>query len=231
MKEGALEWGIRALPEDERPREKLIRLGPAALSPGELVAVVIRTGAQAESAVAVGERLLTHLGGLRGLNEATVEEMIQVRGMGMAKAAQMAAAMELGRRAAALGPSRRATLTSPQEVADLVMAEMRFLDREHFKAILLDTRMQLLHIRLISVGTLNASLVHPRELFREAIRRSAASMVLVHNHPSGDPSPSQEDIVLTHRLREVGRIVGIEVLDHIVIGDNRFVSLKEMGVI
>jgi len=219
---------IRDLPEEERPRERLAKYGPEAVSTAELIAILLRTGSARESALALAERLLSRFGGLRAIANATVEELAEIKGVGLAKGAQLKAAFELGKRLAASGVEAKATIRSPQDAADLVMERLRYLDREHFEIILLDTRNQVIgQPRTVAVGSLNANRVEPREVFKEAVARSAASVVLVHNHPSGDPAPSADDRMLTKRLVEAGQLVGIQVLDHLVIGDGKFVSLKE----
>jgi DNA repair protein RadC len=167
---------------------------------------------------------------LRELAEMTPEELMALPGIGRAKAIRLAAAFELARRLAGTMPEDRPSIRSPEDAAALVMGEMRHLDREHFWALLLNTKNRVIAREVISIGTLNSSTVHPRELFKAAIRRSAAAVILVHNHPSGDPTPSQQDIEVTKRMVEAGNIVGISVLDHLVIGDNRFVSLKAKGL-
>lgn len=222
--------GIKALPEAERPRERLIAEGARALSNRELLAIILRSGTVGESALVLAERLLQTFGSLRDLLQAEVEELAAVRGIGKVKAAEVKAALELGRRLASSGQGWRPAITSPEEAAGLVMEDLRYRDREVFQALLLDTKHRLLAIQVVSVGHLSGAPVHPRELFKDAIRRSAAAVVLVHNHPSGDPQPSPEDIALTHRLVEAGRLLGIEVLDHLIVGDNTYVSLKEQGV-
>jgi len=224
---------IKDLPADERPRERLFRFGPSALSNAELLALLLRTGAKGESALALAQRLLSQAGGrggLRFLVEASLEELSQVRGIGLAKASLLKAALELGRRMA-VSAETKAVVKSPRDVGNLVLERMRYLDREHFEVLLLDAKNQVLGLELISVGILNSSLVHPREVFKVAIKRSAAGMVLVHNHPSGDPTPSPEDLEVTRRLLEAGRLLGIDVLDHIIIGENRFLSFREAGLI
>ncbi|NLY52015.1 MAG: DNA repair protein RadC [Firmicutes bacterium] len=219
---------IRDLPVDERPREKLLRYGPESLSNRELLAIILRVGTRRHSALALADQLLAHFGSLRELRDARCEELQAVEGIGLAKAAQILASLELGRRvqAAVRVP---ASVRSPKDAADLVMEHLRYLDREVMKLILLDTKRQVVACPTVSVGTLNASMVHPREIFKECIRRSAAALIVAHNHPSGDPTPSREDIQVTARLRRAGEILGIEVLDHIIIGDNCFVSMKEEG--
>jgi len=169
--------------------------------------------------------------GLRELKEMTVEEFMNLKGIGREKALRLAASFELARRLARLIPDTKTVITSPENAAALVMEEMRHLDREHFYALFLNTKNHLLAREVISIGTLNSSAIHPRELFKTAIRRSAAAVILVHNHPSGDPTPSRQDIEATNRLVEAGNIVGIEVIDHLVIGDNKFTSFKTKGLI
>jgi DNA repair protein RadC len=221
---------IKDLPRDIRPRERLLAAGPNALSNSELLAIILGTGNRQESALNLAGRLLSPFG-LRFLVEASIEELSAIKGIGEAKATQIKAALELGKRMAAGGGEARASVCSPQDAGNLVMEDMRYLDRESFRVILLDTKNHVLGIETVSLGSLNASIVHPRELFRHAIRRSAAAVILVHNHPSGDPTPSREDLEITRKIHEAGQLLGIEVLDHLVIGDNRFVSFKEKGLI
>ncbi|TYP73856.1 RadC family protein [Paenibacillus methanolicus] len=221
---------LRDVPSEERPRERMMTVGAEALSHAELLAILLRTGTKRESAVLLAARILKECGNLRGLVDMTVEELTAIRGIGPAKAVQLLAGIELGRRLAKSRQSDMPVIRKPQDAADLVMDEMRYLKKEHFVCLFLNTKNQVIVKETLSVGTLNASLVHPREVFRAAIKCSSASIVCVHNHPSGDPSPSPEDIVLTRRLKEAGELVGIDVLDHLVIGDNRFVSLKEQGL-
>jgi DNA repair protein RadC len=231
---------ISDLGESDRPRERLVRLGAAALSNAELVAILLRTGTRGASALDVAHRVLASgreglvepgepEPGLRHLVIGTLEELRQVAGVGLAKAVQLKAAVELGRRIAT-SQAVRVSVRSPRDVSTLVMEEMRFLDREQFRVVLLDAKNHVLGVRVVSVGSLSSSIVHPREIFKEAIARSSAAVILVHNHPSGDPTPSQEDVEVTRRLIEEGRLLGIEVLDHVVVGDNRYVSFKEKGI-
>lgn len=222
---------IKDMPRESRPRERLLREGAGALTDIELLAVLLRTGTPAASAVELAAALLARFGSLRALVEASVEELSGLAGVGPAKAAVIKAALELGRRVAASRDGSRPAVRSPADAAALVMEEMRHLDREHFWALLLNTKNQVLAREVVAIGTLNSSAVHPRELFKSAVRRSAAALILVHNHPSGDPAPSQEDLAVTRRLVEAGRILGIEVLDHLIIGDNRYVSLKAEGLL
>jgi DNA repair protein RadC len=221
---------IRDLPVQERPRERLMHAGAEALSTTELLAILLRTGTRTESALGLAERLVATLGSLKEVAEATVEQLSEVKGIGPVKAVEIKAAVELGRRVAAFSPETRPTVRSPADVAQLVMPDLRHATREHFKALLLDSKNQILRVVTVSVGSLNESIVHPRELFREAIRYSAAAVIAVHNHPSGDPTPSDEDIQVSVRLRDAGRLIGIDFLDHLIIGDGRWVSLKERGL-
>ncbi|MGQ9463866.1 MAG: RadC family protein [Candidatus Fervidibacter sp.] len=223
-------WTLKDLPPEVRPRERLARDGEKSLSDAELLAIILRTGTQQETALELAQRLLYQFGGLQGLYQCSLSELAEVKGVGMAKACQIKAAMEIGRRSFEGNRAGKIFVRSPSDVARLLISEMRYLDRENLKAVLLNTRNAVLDVVTISVGTLNASLAHPRECFKEAIRQSAAAVIFVHNHPSGDPSPSPEDISLTRQLVEAGKLLGIEVLDHIIIGDGVFVSLKERGL-
>ena len=221
---------IKELPEDLRPRERLIRQGPEVLTVVELLAVLLRTGTSSMSALDLAALLLAKSGGLLGVTESSVEELCSIKGLGPAKAAQLKAAIELGRRLSAEVSGPRQLIRTPVDVHNLLKERMRYCDREHFLAVFLNTKHHVITVETISVGSLNSSLVHPRELFKNSIKRSAAALILVHNHPSGDPAPSTEDIEITRRLVEVGNIIGIQVLDHIIIGENGFVSMKDQGV-
>ncbi|WP_175384364.1 RadC family protein [Bacillus sp. FJAT-27225] len=220
---------IRDYPQEERPRERFIAGGPSSLSNHELIALLLRTGTKDESVLQLANRLLSHFEGLRLLKAASLEEITAIKGIGQAKAIQLMAALELGGRVANLSNHERYVIRSPEDGANYVMNEMRFLSQEHFVCLYLNTKNQVLHKQTIFIGSLNASIVHPREVFKEAFRRSAASIICLHNHPSGDPTPSREDIEVTKRLSECGKIIGIDVLDHLIIGENKFVSLKEKG--
>jgi DNA repair protein RadC len=222
---------LRDLPEDLKPRERLHQFGAEILSNKELLAILLRIGSKGENVLELSERILAETGGITGLARLSVHELEQVHGIGPAKAAQVKAALELGKRGVCADPVTRPVINSPGDVADLVMEEMRGLDREHFRIMHLSTRNNVLGISPVSVGSLNSSIVHPRECFKEAIRRNANTIILLHNHPSGDPTPSKEDMDITRRLAEGGKILGIDVLDHVIIGDKRYVSLKEQGVI
>ncbi|MFS0646748.1 DNA repair protein RadC [Siminovitchia sp. 179-K 8D1 HS] len=221
---------IKDFPVEDRPRERLIHHGPASLSNQELLAILLRTGTKSESVLQLANRLLTQFDGLLWLKEAALEEIMGIKGIGQAKAVQIAAAVELGRRISNLSYDDRYVIRSPEDGANYVMNDMRFLTQEHFVCLYLNTKNQVLHRQTIFIGSLNASIVHPREVFKEAFRRSAASIICLHNHPSGDPSPSREDIEVTKRLVECGKIIGIEILDHLIIGDNQYVSMKEKGL-
>lgn len=219
------------VPKEERPRERLLNDGARALSNQELLAIILRTGSKKESVVQLAHRLLQVFEGLRLLKDATIEELMHIKGIGHTKAVQIIAALELGRRMNQIRQDERFVIRSPQDGANYVMDDMRFLSQEHFVCIYLNTKNQVIQQKTVFIGSLNASIVHPREVFKEAIKRSAASIVCFHNHPSGDPAPSHEDIEVTKRLVESGALLGIEVLDHIIIGDQKFVSLKEKGMI
>ena len=226
---------IKDLPETMRPREKLINRGESSLDDYELLAIVLGSGSRYENAVDLARRLLSqHDNKLRFLMEARLEELMQTNGIGPAKAVSIKAAIELGRRIIGSVETKR-TIKSPEDVEEVVREiaaqEMRFFDREHFRVMYLDRKGGLLALEEISVGGLSSSSAHPREVFKSAVRRSAASIVLIHNHPSGDERPSPEDIELTRRMIEAGRIIGIEVLDHVIIGEKNQCSLKARGLI
>jgi DNA repair protein RadC len=220
---------IRDFPQNERPRERFVSNGPESLSNHELVAIMLRTGTSQESVLQLSNRLLSHFEGLRLLKSATLEEMTAIKGIGKAKAIQVLAAVEIGRRIANLTYDDRYVIRSPEDGAKYMMNDMRFLTQEHFVCLYLNTKNQVIHKQTVFIGSLNASIVHPREVYKEALKRSAASIICLHNHPSGDPAPSREDIEVTKRLVECGKIIGIELLDHLIIGENKFVSLKEKG--
>ena len=220
---------IKDVPKEDRPRERAIRLGASHLTNQEILAILLGSGTKLESVMMLANRVLMHFEGLKLLHDATFEELTAIKGIGHAKGVQILAAIELGKRMSQYKPDDKYVIRSPDDGANYVMEEMRLLKQEHFVVLFLDTKNHVIHRQTIFVGSLNASIVHPREVFREAVKRSAASIILTHNHPSGDPSPSQEDIHVTRRLVEAGKIMGIEVLDHIIIGNRKFVSLKEKG--
>lgn len=222
---------MREVHEADRPRERFLRQGPDSLSNQELLAILLRTGTKEESVLMLANRILVQFEKLHALKHATVEEMIGIKGVGEAKAIQILAAIELGKRLAQKEMDSKYTIRSPEDAAHFLMPEMTSLQQENFVALFLNVKNQIVHKQTIFVGSLNASIVHPREIFREAIRRSAASILVAHNHPSGNPTPSPEDIDVTKRLIEAGLIVGIELIDHIIIGDHQFISLKEKGYV
>lgn len=220
---------IRDVPREERPRERLIKYGAEHLSNQELIAILLVSGTRDESVMSLAHRVLMHFEGIKLLNEATIEELTAIKGIGPAKGVMILAAIELGRRLHTFKPIELTTIRSPRDGANYVMEEMRTLNQEHFVVLFLNTKNEVIHQQTIFIGSLNSSIVHPREVFREAVKRSAASIICFHNHPSGDPTPSQEDIHVTRRLVDSGKMMGIEVLDHIIIGDRKFISLKEKG--
>lgn len=221
---------IRDLAEQDRPRERLIKVGAEVLSTAELLAIVLRNGSQGESVLRLAERLLVEFDSLPGLSRATITELISIHGVGEAKAAEIKAALEIGRRLVASAPEERPRVSSPDDAFHLLKSEMMFLEQEHLRLILLDTRNRVLRTPTVYVGSLNTSVIRVGELFRAAIRDNAAAFIVVHNHPSGDPSPSPEDITVTRQIVQAGKLLDVDVLDHIVIGRNRFVSLKQRGL-
>ena len=221
---------IKDMPEAMRPREKMMLQGEQALNDSELLAILLGSGTKQQNVLEIAQNLLGIYRSLRMLKNASLEELMEVKGIGPARAIHIKAALELGRRAGQ-EVQMRDNVLSPQDVAALVMEEMRNYDREHFRVIYLDRKGGVLEMSDVSVGGLHSSIVHPREVFKTAIKRSAASIIAVHNHPSGDPQPSQEDISISLRLKEAGEIIGIELLDHIIIGDREYISMKEKGMI
>ncbi len=222
---------MRELPEGERPREKLLERGAAFLSNTELLAILIGSGTREESAMELAARIISFSGSLSELAGLRAEELSFVKGIGAAKACTLVAAIELGKRISCSAPRSREKLSGPREAAELFMEEMRYLKKEHFRAALLSVKNEVMSIENVSVGGISASPAHPREVFSPAILKGANSVILAHNHPSGDPEPSPADESLTRRLCEAGRTLGINVLDHIIIGDGRYTSMKEKGFI
>jgi len=222
---------IRDLPQGERPRERLKQYGARHLSNTELVAILLRTGMQGENVLSLSSRLLAKFKGLAGLGRASFAELCAERGLSEAKACQVMAALELGRRFVSLAPEERMVISSPKDVANLVMAEMAAFDQEHLRVVLLNTKNEVLGIQEIYIGNVNSSVVRPGEVLRPAVRDNAPSIIMVHNHPSGDPTPSPEDVAITKELLAAGKLMGIELLDHLVVGSgNRYVSLNEKGL-
>lgn len=221
---------MRDMAEHDRPRERLLQVGERAVSTAELLAIILRTGAAGESVLRLSERLLSTFKDLPGLARASITELTQVKGVGPAKAVEIKAALEIGRRLLTTAPEEKPRVTSPADAANLLMSEMSFLEKEHLRLILMDTRNQVLSTPTIYIGSLNSSVIRIGELFRAAIKENAAAFIVAHNHPSGDPSPSPEDVAVTRQIVQAGSLLNIDVLDHIVIGHNRFVSLKERGL-
>ena len=221
---------IRDLPRGERPRERLREHGAGYLSNAELIAILLRTGIEGENVVNLAVRMLAQFQGLSGLARATYAELCSLKGISEAKACQLMAAFELGRRLVSLHPEDRAVIQCPEDVANLLGAEMGLLDQEHLRAVHLDTKNRVTGVSEIYIGNVNSSVVRPAEVFRPAIRDNSVAIIVVHNHPSGDPTPSPEDIAITGQLRESGELLGIELLDHVILGAQRHVSLKEKGL-
>jgi len=222
---------IHDLPKPERPRERLQKFGPEALSAQELLALVIGRGIPRKSVMSIAQELLAKFGNVKAISQATIEELSQIKGIGLAKAAQIKACFELGKREDLEPEVKDFDVKNPEGVVKAIRASIKDKAKEHFKLILLNPRNKIIGISTISIGTLNASLVHPREVFKDAIMHSAASVVLAHNHPSGDPEPSEDDIKITKRLIEAGKILGVEVIDHIIIAKDGFKSFAKEGLI
>ncbi|NQT05683.1 MAG: DNA repair protein RadC [Dehalococcoidia bacterium] len=222
---------IHDLPASERPRERLQKFGAEALSAQEILAVILGRGISGESVMVTAQRLLSKFGSLKGIAGASLEELSGVKGIGLAKAAQIRAVFELVSRIEDYHDSeKREVVKTPEDVVAQVRSRLKSKKKEYFLALLLDTRNQLIRVAEISVGSLDSSIVHPREVFKEAISASAASVIFAHNHPSGDPEASEDDISLTKRLADAGEIMGIDVLDHVIIGDRKYLSLKREGM-
>jgi len=222
---------IKDVPQEERPRERMLQVGAPSLSNAELLALLLRTGSAGESVLALAQRVLSQVNGLKGLTQVTISELMEIHGIGLAKAVQIMAGVELGQRISRLLPEERYAVRTPEDAAQYVMDELRFENQEHFVCLFLNTKFRIIGKKYIFKGTLNSSVVHPREVFREAVRSSAAAIICVHNHPSGDPTPSQEDLEVTERLVEAGHLMGIEIVDHLIIGDQTYYSLREHGLI
>ncbi len=221
---------IADIPEGERPRERFRAVGPSGLSQRELIAILLGSGTRGRSALALAEELLVRFDGLRGLANVSLTQLQSVKGVGLARAVQLLAAFELGRRMALAAHGQRPQVTSPQIAAEIFMVHMRHLEQEEVRVMLLDTRNRMLEVPMVCRGSLNVAHMRPADVFREAVRHNSAAVILAHNHPSGDPSPSPDDIRMTRELFKAGRLLGVDLLDHIIIGNDRYVSLKEQGV-
>jgi DNA repair protein RadC len=221
---------LKNWPKEERPRERLLQEGADKLSDAQLLGIILRTGAGGKTAIDVGRELLDRFGGIAGIARAGISELCSVQGIGPAKAAEIKAAMELGRRHQR--PTLAgASLCASQEVAEYFHPRLRDIKKEEFRCVLLDTKNRVIREETVSTGSLTASLVHPRETFKTAVRESAAAVIFVHNHPSGDTRPSQEDILLTRRLVQAGDLLGIKVLDHVIVGDGGHYSFRDSGLL
>jgi DNA repair protein RadC len=223
-------YTIKQLPPELRPRERLLEAGPSALSDGELLGLLVGIGSREKTAVELAGEVISEAGSLHGLYDVSVHELMRVNGIGEAKACIILAAVELGRRIGQVRNPGRPVISSPADVERLLRGRIANLDRENFVVVLLNTKNEVIETSTVSVGTLGASLVHPREVFKPAVRASAASVILAHNHPSGKVEPSREDREVTKRLGEAAGILGIEVLDHVIVGDGYF-SMKEHGML
>lgn len=222
---------IKEMPDLERPTEKLLLYGASSLSNNELLAVLLRSGTKGQNVLFLSAQILMQSGGLDKLLNSNQNDLISIKGIGRVKAAQMLALGEVCRRYMGYKTTKALKVTSPTNVVDIFMEEMRVLNKEYLKVIVLDTKKNIITIKDISIGSLNSSIVHPREVFIEAIKAGGDSIVICHNHPSGDPTPSKNDIQITRRLHECGKLMGIELVDHIIIGDRKYESLKERGLI
>ncbi|MDO4711791.1 MAG: DNA repair protein RadC [Peptostreptococcaceae bacterium] len=220
---------IKDIDIQERPREKLIALGASSLSEEELLAIIVGSGTQEHSALGLAKMIIHKAKGIKGLADITMSELIEIKGIKNTKATKIYAALELSRRISKARGVQRYNIDSPESVADIFMEELRYSKKEIVKLLLLDTKGGIVGDVTLSEGSLNSSIVHPREVFREAVVRAANKLILVHNHPSGDPEPSDQDIRLTERISEAGKIMGIELIDHIIIGDGEYASLKRLG--
>jgi DNA repair protein RadC len=218
---------IKELPVSEQPRERLRDYGPNALSDAELLAILLRVGVSGINVVQLAQKLLIEHGGWVGLQRLSFEELTKIHGMGEAKAAQVKAALEIGRRLLLAQPEQRPQITSPADVANLLMIEMAHLEQEHLRVVLLNTKNYVLKIETVYIGSINSSAVRIGEVFKTALKQNSAAIIVVHNHPSGDPTPSPEDVAVTRQLVEAGKLLDVDVLDHLVIGQGRWVSLRE----
>ena len=223
---------IKSLPEEERPQEKALKNGVSALSDTELIALILRTGRRNASSLALAEEVLSICDeGLFSMGTFETEDLLKIEGIGPGKASTLMAAVELGKRIAASRKTEKYVADDPDMIADMFMEDLRYEKKEYFKSVILNTKSEIVAVDNVSVGELSSTIVHPREVFSRAIRKSAYGVVFVHNHPSGDPTPSSEDIATTERLVEGGRILGIKVLDHVIIGDGRYERMRSLDLI
>ncbi|RPI13120.1 MAG: JAB domain-containing protein [Ignavibacteriae bacterium] len=228
---------VHDIPHEERPRERLKELGAENLSSHELIALILGSGMPGESVLSLSQRLISHFGSFKNVFNASMEELLDIDGIGQAKASQLIACFEIAKRVVKetlkeeKEKKESKSIISPEEAVDIIRSRISDYNKEQFLVVSFDTRQKVIGIDNISTGTLTASIVHPRETFERAIKRHAASILAAHNHPSGDPEPSEEDIRITKRLTEAGKIIGIELLDHIIITRSSFYSFKEKGMI
>ncbi len=223
---------IKEMPQEERPREKMMKYGVSSLSNIELLSILIGSGTRDVTALSLAARIISlEKDGISFLAHCLPQDLCAIKGVGMAKSCQIVAAIALGKRIATRPKGKRIRIESPDEVAALFMEELRYLKKEFFRILLLNTKNEIIGVEDASIGNLNSSIVHPREIFCSAIKKSASSMIVVHNHPSGHPKPSQNDLDVTVRLVEAGKLLGISVVDHLIIGDGIYISLKEEGLL
>lgn len=222
---------LMEVPKASRPRERLDQYGEKALATHELLAILLRTGPKDSNVIQLSLRVLNEFEDLHSLKMASVEELMGIKGIGRIKAIEMKACVELGIRIANATQLKSGTITSTQSAGALLQQEMRDLQQEHVVALYLNTKNEIIKKKTIFIGSLNSSVAHPREIFREAVRFAAARIILAHNHPSGNPEPSEADLIFTRRMVECGEMMGIEILDHFIIGVNRYLSLKEFGIV
>lgn len=225
---------IKDLPPERRPYEKCIKFGPTALTDSELLAIIIRTGSKGEQSIELAERILGHLDNDRGILNIlhlSINELLAIRGVGIVKATQIKCIAELSKRISKTKAHKQLIFTNPNTIADFYMEDLRHSEREKILLLLLNTRSVLIKDIELSNGTVNASLISPREIFVESLKYNAVYIILIHNHPSGNPNPSNEDIINTKRIKEAGDLIGVSLIDHIIIGDNKYVSLKERGIL
>lgn len=222
---------ILDIPKDERPIERLVKFGAETLTNQELLAIILRCGTRGENVLELSGRILGEVNGINGILNISYADVMKIKGIKKVKGSQILAVGELFRRFNSLKSNSKIKISSPKDIADMLMIEMADLNQEILKLIVLNTKNNIIKIKDIFRGTLDSSIVHPREIYCEAIKSSGSSILICHNHPSGDPSPSKEDINITLRIKECGQIIGINLLDHIIIGNGQYISLKEKGII